>query len=733
MSFSPRRLRAARVRTVTRDSCGDAARLAADEATLAGTWETQARDSERKAEGLEAQAEVLRARLREAQRQADAAESAARVAQAKLESLEVLQANLAEEGSAADERIAMAEAEAVAASDAVRAEREALEALEIELGGSAEEAKRLEAELKAIDTRLAEARRDAAEAQRLALEAEHRRQRAVDLRESLAGIDQSWPDVVAAADEAEAGLGEATNERAARAKTLAEREAALLEFDQLRESDAAALRELLAERAALEGQARGVEATVEAHEGLAHGARAVLELVRQGELPDVYRPVGELLRAKKDTALAIDTALGSAANDLVAPDEAAVEAAIALLKERRLGRATFQPLTLVRGQAASPELRKFARDRKAGLLGLASEHVECAAELRPVVESLLGRVVLAEDLDAALDQARTSGWNRIVTLDGEVVFSNGAVTGGRSGRSNSGLVQRQSELAELRARIAGLAEAVAARESAAESAVQDRASIQTEIAAARSAVQEATTAEDDARAWAASVVHELKSTEREKARLLAELEGLGPEVAAAGPEIDLGALEAERDGVWRRLAVRSADADAAESRLKEAAARVKEAEGRAAAAVARAESLRRAETGRQARAEHIGPERDRLTVELERASVERAAAEAERANADAELEAAVAARREAAEGASEARARADQARKSASEAENKRMESELRRARLDAKKSVSLERLLDEYGVGLEEALGRAPGTEVPRDAQLLWAGCGARSRRWAR
>jgi chromosome segregation protein len=698
----------------------DAGRLAADEGTLATTWENQARDCERKAEGLEAQAEALRARLREAQRQTDAAESAARVAQAKLESLDVLQANLAEEGSAADERIALSEAEAADAARAIEVERTALETLEIELGGSAEEARLLEAELRAVDERLAQARREAAEAQRLALEAEHRRQRAEDLRESLAGIEQTWPDVVAAAAEAEAALTEATAERTGRASALAEREEALVVFDLARESDAAALRELLAERAAVEGQVRGVEATVEAHEGLAQGARAVLDLVRHGELPGVYRPVGELLRAKPELALAIDTALGSAANDLVVPDEAAAEQAIALLKGRRLGRATFQPLTLVRGQAPSAELRKFARDKKAGLLGLASEHVECGPELRPVVESLLGRVVVAEDLDAALDQARTSGWNRIVTLDGEVVFANGAVTGGRSSRSNAGLVQRQSELAELRAKADSLAAAIDARERAAESASQDRASIQAAIEGLRASLKEAVVAEDDARAWSASVTHELKSTERERARLTAELAGLGDDQTSATRTVDLEALEAERDGVWRRLAVRSADADAAETRLKEAAARVKEAEARAAAAAARVESLRKAETGRQARAEHIGPERERLSVELSRAQSERTAAEAERSRAEGELEAATAARRQAAEGASEARARADQARKSASEAENRRLEAELRRARLDAKRSVMLERLLDEYGVGLDEALRRAPGTDVPRDAQLL-------------
>ncbi|MFX6823307.1 hypothetical protein ABTH33_20370, partial [Acinetobacter baumannii] len=82
---------------------------------------------------------------------------------------------------------------------------------------------------------------------------------------------------------------------------------------------------------------------------------------QSGRLPDLYVPVSEAVEADTDLALAIDTALGGAANDLIVPDDRAAKDAIELLKRERLGRATFQPVNLMRPPGRSRELENVLR------------------------------------------------------------------------------------------------------------------------------------------------------------------------------------------------------------------------------------------------------------------------------------------------------------------------------------------------------------------------------------
>src|SRR4029077_10903674 len=91
-----------------------------------------------------------------------------------------------------------------------------------------------------------------------------------------------------------------------------------------------------------------------------------------------------------------------------------------------------------------------------GVVGRACELVECAPAHRPVIESLLGRVLVVHDLDTALRIARSSGCNRLVTLDGDVVHHSGSLTGGSSGRQTYGLVQRKADVADIERQVEAL-------------------------------------------------------------------------------------------------------------------------------------------------------------------------------------------------------------------------------------------------------------------------------------
>jgi len=191
-----------------------------------------------------------------------------------------------------------------------------------------------------------------------------------------------------------------------------------------------------------------LEEMEKSREGLRAGVRAVLNAADAGRLSGRYQTVSELLRVPKELELAIEAALGPAAGDLVvqSPDDAAQ--AIALLKETKAGRATFLPLSNMRPAPRPGTLGALAG--ASGCLGIAADLISCRPEAKPIVEHLLGRVAIAETLDAALALSRAhQGWRAIVTTEGDVIRPWGAITGG-SRPTGPQLIGRGREIGELR-------------------------------------------------------------------------------------------------------------------------------------------------------------------------------------------------------------------------------------------------------------------------------------------
>ena len=182
-------------------------------------------------------------------------------------------------------------------------------------------------------------------------------------------------------------------------------------------------------------------------EGLRTGVRSVLEAVEAGRLTGEYRTVAELLRVRKELEAAIDAALGPAAGDLVVPTPAEAASAIAYLKEAKGGRATFLPRSNMRVGTRPAGVAELAE--RQGCLGSAADLVECESGSEEIVEHLLGRVLVAENLDIALAISRdATGWRAIVTREGDVVRPWGTITGGsRSARLS--LIGRAREIEEL--------------------------------------------------------------------------------------------------------------------------------------------------------------------------------------------------------------------------------------------------------------------------------------------
>ena len=183
------------------------------------------------------------------------------------------------------------------------------------------------------------------------------------------------------------------------------------------------------------------------YESFNNSVKFVMKQAGAGALRGVIGPVSALIRTENRYSTAVEIALGAAIQNIVVQDETAAKRAIALLKERGAGRATFLPLTNIR---ANP-IRESDLAARGGYVGLASELVQCEERYRAVMDSLLGRTVVAEDIDAAAAIAKAYGYRyRAITLDGQVVNAGGSLTGG-SVNKNASILSRRGEIDALTA------------------------------------------------------------------------------------------------------------------------------------------------------------------------------------------------------------------------------------------------------------------------------------------
>ena len=181
------------------------------------------------------------------------------------------------------------------------------------------------------------------------------------------------------------------------------------------------------------------------YESFNNSVKFVMKQAGAGALRGIVGPVSSLIKTENRYSTAVEIALGAAIQNIVAQDEGAAKRAIALLKERGVGRATFLPLTNLK---ANPVRDLAARG---GYVGLASELVQCDDRYRVVMDSLLGRTIVTEDIDAATAIAKAYSYRyRVVTLDGQVVNAGGSLTGG-SVNKNASILSRRGEIDALTA------------------------------------------------------------------------------------------------------------------------------------------------------------------------------------------------------------------------------------------------------------------------------------------
>ena len=168
-------------------------------------------------------------------------------------------------------------------------------------------------------------------------------------------------------------------------------------------------------------------------EGFAQSVKQVMKEAGRGMLAGICGPVTQLLKTPREYAVALETALGAAMQNVVVETEQDAKNAIRLLKQRDWGRATFLPLTTIRGSTYDPrDIREMP-----GFVGMANSLCSCEPKYNQVRDSLLGRVAVAEDLDSATAIAKRTGYRlRVVSLDGQVVNAGGSLTGSPPARRN---------------------------------------------------------------------------------------------------------------------------------------------------------------------------------------------------------------------------------------------------------------------------------------------------------
>ncbi|MDE5584027.1 MAG: chromosome segregation protein SMC, partial [Ruminococcus sp.] len=187
-------------------------------------------------------------------------------------------------------------------------------------------------------------------------------------------------------------------------------------------------------------------------EGFTGSVKAVLRASAQGKIGGISGTVAQNTGTEQRYALAVETALGGAVQNIIVENEERAKQCINFLRENKSGRATFLPITSVKGR----EIAENGLSDCRGFVAVASQIVTCKPELRGIIMSLLGRTVIAENIDRAVEIARKFGYKfRIVTLDGQVINAGGSFTGG-SAQKSAGIITRKNEIERLNAEIQAL-------------------------------------------------------------------------------------------------------------------------------------------------------------------------------------------------------------------------------------------------------------------------------------
>ena len=223
------------------------------------------------------------------------------------------------------------------------------------------------------------------------------------------------------------------------------------------------------------------------YESYHKSVRLVMQEAQRGSLRNVHGPVSRLIRTDDEYAVAVEIALGGAMQQIVVGNENDGKAAISFLKRTGGGRATFLPLSVIHGK----RLQENGMESCRGFIGVAADLVKYQETYHGIVENLLGRIVIVQDIDAAIAMAKKyANRFKIVTLDGQVVNSGGSMTGG-SVNKEAGILSRANELDKLTAQEKDLEQGLLTMEADLQEAQRQADQVEFQISAAADQLRQA--------------------------------------------------------------------------------------------------------------------------------------------------------------------------------------------------------------------------------------------------
>ena len=402
------------------------------------------------------------------------------------------------------------------------------------------------------------------------------------LRQELAAGEEALDSVRAARQEAAAALDKAQEDRDS-LQNMLNGYTLRVESRQRKAKEAEERHvKLQMEENAIRSRVHMLSEMEKMYEGYSKAVKLVMGEAKKGQLKGIHGPVAGLLHVPDACTVAIETALGGAMQHIVVEREEDGKAAIQYLKRRDGGRSTFLPLTSMRPS----DFRDQGVRQEPGFVGLGNELIQFDARYERVFSNLLGRTVVAEDLDRAIAMARKYGYRfKIVTLDGQVLNPGGSMTGGSVSRS-AGILSRANELERLNQQAAGVAE---------------------QLTAAAHAMEEA-------RREAAAAAYELETAQGQQRRheddILQLKERLG--------HLDSQLVQAEGRREQQQQELRQVQARSAqtETDIQAARQRIQELEGAAAALRAEAEGKAQGQAAMQEQAAAIGEAIAELNMRL---------------------------------------------------------------------------------------------------------------------
>lgn len=246
-------------------------------------------------------------------------------------------------------------------------------------------------------------------------------------------------------------------------------------------------------------RARVLEDLEKNMEGFSGAVKAVLKQSQSKALPGIHGTLSQLITVDNENSTAIETALGAAMQNVVVSTESDAKRAINYLKQNNVGRATFLPISAIK----SRYMEEKNLDDNFGFVDVASNLVDCDEQYRDIVENLLGRVMVVEDIDCAIAiSKRYKNRYKIVTLDGQVMNPGGSMSGGSKGKG-SGVLSRANLIEELKSEAQKIGDELKDVQAELKKAVEDANSAVADLQGAdadlRNAKEEYIRAEGDAK------------------------------------------------------------------------------------------------------------------------------------------------------------------------------------------------------------------------------------------